>query len=508
MRIPFPIHIPLWHAAWFAVALAAIQIYQGTSPTFALYSFCFILLSTFTFNTAGGFSRTTGAYVFFFAVLAVILGLCCKAFLGERADSNLLQPNLTMQIYVGTMLAMLLAVVISKKLTIKRPLLGGLVNDANMHSATVGCVVAGLALVAVFSLTDRTEGSALSALAQVNRFLPMAIILGVVYEVRRTGGRRSLNAPVIIAGVATLILGLAGYSKEYIFTPLACWLIAAASQGFRFSRLQICGILLSLAFIVHYLVPYSQYGRNFRQDDFWGSANVSIDLLTDLEGTREKYLKNVADNEEDHTGGYFNKSQGLMDRLQMISEDDALHDLTERRGPLGPYPLLLDFENLVPHFLWAGKPTVNFGNFYFHELGHLADDDVTTGISFSPSAEAYHLGKWLGVFVWAPILWILLFVLFDSLCGDLRTSPWGLLVCAYYAHLAPEKMLGGVIYSLGYTSFGVVFAALSAAYLMPALAALVKNPEQAKLRRVGPVRSISGHARPLSAPGAGQLPTS
>ncbi len=483
-----------------------IQMYQGTSPTFALYSFLFVLLSVVTFNAAGGFSSTSGSYVFFFSVLAVILGLCWKAVLGERADSNLLQPNLTMQIYVGMMLSMWLAVVISKKLTTRRALLGGLVNDSNMHSATVGCVVAGLVLIVIFSTADHAEGSALSAIAQINRFLPMAIILGVIYEVRSTGGRRSVNLPVIIAGGVTMILGLVGYSKEFIFTPLACWLIAAASQGYRITRLQLCGVLLAIYFMAHYLVPYTQYGRNFRVDeDFWGGVSISIDLLSDLEDTRTKYLKIAADNEEERGGGYFSKSQGLMDRLQMIAPDDELHDLTERRGPMGPFPLILDFENLVPHALWPGKPAVNFGNFYSHQLGHLADDDVTTGISFSPAAEAYHLSKWVGVFVWAPLLWIMLFVLFDSLCGDPRNSPWGLLICSYYAHLAPEKMLGGIIYTLGYLTFGIVFAAFSAAYLMPLLATLVKAPDRAPLRPIGPARSFASRARSLPAPGPGPL---
>ena len=48
----------------------------------------------------------------------------------------------------------------------------------------------------------------------------------------------------------------------------------------------------------------------------------------------------------------------------------------------------------------------------------------------APPAEGYHWAKWVGIFVVAPLLWFLLFIVYDSLVGDVRASPWGLLVVA------------------------------------------------------------------------------
>jgi hypothetical protein len=156
------------------------------------------------------------------------------------------------------------------------------------------------------------------------------------------------------------------------------------------------------------------------------------------------------------------------------------------------------FENLVPHFLWPNKPTIHFGNFYAHEMGGLAADDVTTGISFSPSGEAFHTGRWMGVLLWAPLIWIALFTLFDSLCGDTRTSPWGLLMCAYFAHTAPETGLGGAIFSMGNVAVGLIVAAVASAYIMPVLGTLFKGPGQVAVRRELPIRGIPRRFRPLS----------
>ena len=71
-------------------------------------------------------------------------------------------------------------------------------------------------------------------------------------------------------------------------------------------------------------------------------------------------------------------------------------------------------------------------------MGMLGDEDRTTGISFSPIGEAFHVGRWTGIFIVAPILWIMLFTLYDSLCGDARKVPWGLLAIVLFAHIAPE----------------------------------------------------------------------
>jgi hypothetical protein len=504
VRLPFPVHIPLPRIVLFAALLFAIQLTQKTSIEFAIYCFLFVVVSGVAFNLAGGFSRTSGAYIFFYSILAVILGLCWKAFLGEPADSNLITPLQTMRVFLGGITGMLIAVIISKKLTIQPPLLGSLVTDANMQNATIGCMATGIFVWVLLTFVPHDGGGLLSAIAQINRFLPMALILGVIHQIRRTGGKRSVSVPVLISGGSMFLAGVLGYSKEGMFTPLACWLVAACSQRYRFTRFQTVGLALLILFMFRYMVPYSQYGRNFEAENYSDSVKHSIQLLMNLEEVRQKANEEARDSYSDSSVAYFNSPQGFMDRLQMISVDDALIDVTEKNGSFGLAPIVVGFENLIPHFLWPNKPSIGFGNLYAHEIGGLAEDDFTTGISFSPSGEAYRIGRWLGIFIVAPLLWILLFTVFDSLCGDARVTPWGLLMAAYFAHIAPEGMLGGIIYALGYVNFGLIFAALSAAYVMPIFGSLVKGPEQIRVRRISPIRSVPRRSRmlPSDSPGA------
>jgi hypothetical protein len=123
----------------------------------------------------------------------------------------------------------------------------------------------------------------------------------------------------------------------------------------------------------------------------------------------------------------------------------------------------------------------------------LAADDVTTGISFSPVAEAYHCEGWGGIFWVLPLIWVILFSSVDFVVGDMAKYPWGLLVVVWFAHAAPEQLLGGMIYFIGYGNFGMMLAIFMVTRIAPILGALftgrsVTLPSRT-MRRVRPILS-------------------
>jgi len=249
VRLPFPEKIPIVPVFFFAATLCAIQLAQGTNSLFSLGFFFYVLVATLAFNVAGGFTRTSGAFVFFNSVLGVIIGVCLKAYLGEPADSNLSAPNLTIAVLLSGMCMMLLAIYLARKVVPNRAFLGRMVTDAKMQTATVGSLIAGIILTATLFVIPSGSGSVLSALNQLNRFFPMAIVLGSINTIRRSGGKRSFNLPVLIAGILMFVFGLMSFSKEGMFAALACWLLAISSQRYNFSRAQIVGLILATIFI-------------------------------------------------------------------------------------------------------------------------------------------------------------------------------------------------------------------------------------------------------------------
>jgi hypothetical protein len=488
VRLPFPERVPLVPVVFFAIVLCTLQIYQGTAPPFSLCCFLFVIIAASAFNVAGGITRPSGAYIFFYSVLAVIVGLTWKAVLGEAADSNLETPMVTIEVYLCAICGMFAAIYISKRLTSKRALLADFVTDENMQSATMGCLVTGLALTFIFAIFPMEPGGVLSGLLQLNRFLLMAMFLGVVHAIRRSGGTSSISLPVLIAGGVSFATGVLGFSKEGMLNPLLCWLVAAASQRYKVSLTQIAGGILLAFLVFEYLVPYSQVGRNYAGTST-SSIDLSISLLGNLGSVRSEYIGSQGNNEEDELAvGYFTHHQGFFDRLQMIGPDDSLVALTENGTVAGFTPVYIYFANFIPHFIWKNKPTWGGGNLYAHQMGLLAEDDTSTGISFSPSGEAFHLMRWTGILILAPVLWIMLFTLMDSLCGDVRKSPWGLLAIITFAHIAPEGGIGILVYSIGYLAGTIFFAAVTITYLMPVIGEIVIGPSRKTVRFRDPLR--------------------
>jgi hypothetical protein len=241
---------------------------------------------------------------------------------------------------------------------------------------------------------------------------------------------------------------------------------------------QVLSCLLAVFVVFHYLVPFAQYGRNFRGTNVTLSQKIDIaaQLLEHPEDTREKF-------EEDTTyTTYYNTPQGFWDRLQFISVDDSLINLTDQGRVFGLVPLVLSAENAVPHVFWPDKPNFSLGNIYTHEINGEAqgEGDTDTGISFSPTAEAYHMARWVGILVVAPLVWFLAFVVFDSLFGDVRATPWGLLALAMISHFAPEGQLSGLIYLVTYGSEMLIFCALFATWFAPALGDAIVGPNRGR----------------------------
>jgi hypothetical protein len=484
VRLPFPERFSLFHVAAFCLVLNVLQQMEGTSILFSACTTLFLLIATLAFNVAGGLAKPSGGWIFAYSLLVVMFGVAYKAFLGEPGQSNLLQPERTIEVYVAGASMMLLIAFLVRKLRPQRSLLPQFASLSDMGRAATMSFALGAALEIVPPLINFSSGpgSLYSAISQLNFFLPLALILGITYEIRRSEGRRSVNLVVWASGLLSFGVGVLGFSKQGMLVPLVIWIVVAASQRYKVSIAQITGIALAFAFIVYYLVPYSQYGRAFRIDGatFKENTKISILLLSNLDEVRTAYIldANSTAGREDSIQ-FYNRPQGFADRLQMISPDDALVNVTENGSVFGIFPTIFAFENLIPHALWPAKPIVNYGNIYAHEVGVIADDtDTTTGVSFSALGDAYHQAKWVGILVLLPGLLFTMFLLTDACCGDTRESPFSLLALTFFLHSAPEGGVNGVVHDSTFGIVSLLLASLLSTKLMPFLSKLVVSSDK------------------------------
>ena len=79
-------------------------------------------------------------------------------------------------------------------------------------------------------------------------------------------------------------------------------------------------------------------------------------MLSDVGRVRQEFKQSEETPRKDAAPDYFDTPQGLFGRLQMLSMDDGIINVTEQNGRFGFAPIVMEFENLVPHFLWPKKP--------------------------------------------------------------------------------------------------------------------------------------------------------
>jgi hypothetical protein len=500
MQIPLIGRIRMKHAVVFATGLFLLQQIEHTAIAFSGLTFLYILLSTLAFNAVGGFVYPSGWFVFFNALLVAIFGLVYKALLGEAAESHLRAPTLTMLAYCLGMAVTLFVGILARKLVPRRGLLVGMGFGEDMKKAAQGAFIVG-AVIQFFSYGSTESGSLLSALKQINYFTQMGVLLGTFYQVKKTNGAQSSNWIVWASGIFMFVTGgLVGFSKYGLLVSAATWLAACVAAGHNFGRKQI--LLIVSFFIVFdmYLVPYSQIGRNLRAEDPTVSDDIKVaaNLLPHLQELRTQYLLQQRDEGEDESRPHlYDSGQGFFDRLNMLAPDDLLISYTAEGNEEGLLPTYLSFLNVVPHFIWKDKPFYYIGNLYAREIGMISEDNEGTGVSFSPTGDAFHQAGFFGVALILPPILFVLFIVMDSLSGDIRESPWGILFCVLCTHFAPEGMIGGQIYIATYVAFGVVVVALLSKYVLPILSGVIANTDRTRVRKTVDFKPV---LRPRSQP--------
>ena len=500
MRFTLPTRIPLPPAFIFAAVFFCVQQIQHTEIFFSLLYFAFLILTVIAFNLAEGFTRFAGAYIFWYSTLIVIAGVTWKAVVGEPADSNLYTPLLDISLYTCSMVMLLLVALLNKKMDFRSLGIGGGISGASLNYtiAGLGCLIVGFGIMVADYIFGQAPGGIVSALIQINVFPQLGLILATIGAVQDSGGQRSTNA-ISIAGLTFFTLyGLVSFSKQAMLTPMLCWIVGVFYVRLRVRFVHIIAIILMAMVSFGFYGPLSASRDLAEGLDIGGRVELIGYLVTHWSFFQD-HIKNMeAMENQNGLTKYYNKAQGsLIERLSMIPPDDSLFAYTAQGHYEGIDPVVNYFANLAPHFISPNKQIKFSGNYYAHEMGMgLASDDFSTGISFSPVGEAYHTMGWGGIFWLLPLLWIMLFISVDFVVGDMTKHPWGLMVVVYFAHAAPESLLGGIIYFIGLGNFGMFMAIIVVTRFAPILGALfVGNTASAprSMRQVGPV--LSPHQR-------------
>jgi hypothetical protein len=478
VRLSLPKRIPLPQAFAFATVFFIVQQFQHTNLIFALLYFAFFILSVLTFNFAEGFSRLTGAYCFWISTLIVIFGVFWKAVVGEPADSNLQVPLLDMALYATTMLMLLFVTLINKKVDFRSIGVGAGFSGSNLDLsiAGLGCILASIFINLLGLIFGQAPGSLISALAQINFFFPLGIILATAGALKDSGGRRSMNF-ANTAGIAIASFqGMLSFSKQGMLTPFVCWIIGVFYMRMRVRLIHVIAVFSMVVLTFTFIGPLSD-ARDLIIPGGTRGDQLGVIWYQVTHWTEFKAHVASIDSRSGHDNGapsYFDKPQGAMiERLTMMPPDDRLNAYSAKGNFFGMAPIIEWVGNLAPRFLFPNKTNDYTGNFFAHKAGgYVGVEDTSTGISFSPVSSAYSCEGWGGILWLMPAIWLVLFSTVDFVAGDMEKYPWGLLVVVWFGHAGPEGLLSGLIYYIGYGNLGMLFAIIISTRIAPIIGSL------------------------------------
>jgi hypothetical protein len=506
------------YTLFFATALMLAEIMLGTAPLFAACVFIYVMLTALAFNVAGGMYTYSGSYIGLQSLQTFLIAQVAKVALLQRADSNLHVPLTTVAVYTVGEFSLLMAAVVTRRVRKKNPILDSRFDSKftmamSMTASLIG-IVAGIAVGTVGSdqYGNVEHGSLWSYIMQLGDFLVIGIMLGTAHIIAASGGKRSARWWTIIPIVSYLLFGIANNTKQGIYEGPAIWVVCCALYRYKFNRLQVVGMIAGGIFSIFVVFPVVQYSRGYvREGNLVNRAELVYGFMRDhsVSSILTAYHSEEDLKEEDGHLGYFlyyGKDEGLLDRVSLVSVDDAAINYTLSTGPHGYDSFMQEFIFAVPRFLLPDKdrylhtPVVNdIGR----ETGILAPTDESTYIAFSTFGPSFYMGGWFAVSIVTFVVMAILFTAVDSFYGDARVSLYALFTIAGNLHGAPEFILPAAFGSLLHLCFIDVFT-LAALRRLSSVAQIFiqryswyeKSPDSLAVPRPAPRQFVFPGARP------------
>ena len=458
------------------------QILNGTDPLFAAIACMAMMFSAMAFNVVGGLSTVSGVFIFFLAFSTYATLIYTKIFTFEPSNKNFSHPLYTILATALAHFGILVAAWLSRRFVSKNPLVRFSPRDTeNLRNTAGGMIAMGLLiqiLISNYGLNAEgnvDNGTIWAALNQLNGFIPLTIILGTYYTIVTSHGTRSMNWVVVLAMIYTGGIGFAAASKQGMYTPLFSYFLVCAGLRYRFRAIQVIWIFIWCVFALGFLFPWAQYARAFtRQRTLGLTLLATYNALRDPNTFPAMYRwyreQQVKGEELNQVIFCYDHPHGLIDRESLVCADDALINITLHSHPIGTEFMIDGFAAVIPHALWLNRPAVSLGNFYGHETGLVADEDMTTQTAFAPVGDAFREFGWSGVIVILPVLFFCTFLLSDSLFGDVRDTPWGFVMVGEAAVLAPGMLLPVHPWYWGHILPSILFLIWVTRYVAPEVA--------------------------------------
>lgn len=419
----------LWGVALFC--LAAGQLLIGTAPYFTFLVILFSIIWIACIKLVGGVKTLTGAAIGYMGFQHVVCAQFAKLILGQRPDTPLLEPILTMEIYFVGIVATLLACLIANLACFRR-LSPMLPTELTADKLRV------LAYLSVLLMVVRYMGSPQVGLGGI-RFLmnfdfitPMAAALVTAYQVVETKGKKFLHPLSYVCLGVPFMVSMIGFQRKEAVLSFVIILAVAIAYGYKFRAVHFLAGIGLLYFFQFIFFPFALYYRSSVKK----TADIGQNFSRAWDAMSEVIANPMAYQDEDNFKPttydatrllYYNQRPSpTLDRMTTIIITDALAHVAEVKGTYGWKTIAEGFDMVVPSIFNRDKKILGTSNWIAQQApGMVAPTDQGTQITMGYFAEAYLSFKFLGVFCVSFVLMLVFLILSRWMMGDqLKANLW------------------------------------------------------------------------------------
>ncbi len=392
------------------------------------------------------------------AATHLVVASFIKIALLQSLDENLIVPELTESIVLTYFAALVGAFFVTRALPLPRTREKPEPNVKTLEYLTIISAVLMMLPLASPSDADINSTGPVNILGVATRgFAPVAMVSAITCALKKSDGRKIFDAGSITVLALSILLGLAGNSREGVLAPLLAVAITPIFQGYRFSAKMIGGALASLVFVSFFVSPALLLVRNdrtflsFPERIEKTAETIGLLMIRDPAtiGATERPL-----DEFRYTvwGRYFGQPVPFADRIGLIQTTDALAAASYGGNYVdieGSFQEIV--AGLFPNFVldWFDihiERTRTTGDKVTSSLG-LTDATAASFLAIPLDAEAYAAGGIWSVAIQSFLSYMLIFYINRLAVGRRLTHevlPIALLLLAY--HICSEGDATSLLY--------------------------------------------------------------
>ena len=369
------------------------------------------------------------------AVLIALVGfryigfpLFAKLAMGQALDLYLLDPTGAFGVVLVGVLGYGIAVLISSKLPLGRPLLAPVSSHAALGRISFLAAAVGITANIAVAFRAGEIYTGITVASFFTPFLHLALIAAVARVLVASDRKRSMDVWTIVILIFEIIFGMVRNSRMPLMETVLCFVVTVSTFEYKIRWRQFVIIATSIAVIVVFITPVFLYVRNFRGELSWTQRiEATIDAFADWPDAFSFFLENR--DLRMRNGwflNYYGSPQNVFERMSHVNHVDVLKAGTDSRGKVGLQDLTDGVERAVPRVLAPNKPRdYSTGAWLYY---HIGVSNVMGGYATAALiGNGYAAFGWMGAFFYPGILGLLWLVVVRKISGfDLRGNIWAI----------------------------------------------------------------------------------